>query len=152
MRGYAPEEVDEHIDYLNEKYTELYREADELSRKLKIAIAKLEEYRAKEQQINKLRIEARDAGNALIAKTKAKCAKVMSDAEAYAAQVNAECEEKIAAKQAEITLLHNKILEFRDTVFDMYGEHINSLQLLADKTAKFREATLADAADEAEKE
>ena len=32
MRGYNPVEVDEYIEFLIEKYTELYRENDELER------------------------------------------------------------------------------------------------------------------------
>ncbi len=150
MRGYDPAEVDEHIAYLTDNYTKLYSHAEELTKKLKLAIAKLEEYKAKEQQINKLRIEARDAGNALIATTKDKCAKMMSDAEAYAAQVNADCDAKIAEANKEVIMLHNSVLQFRDTVFDMYGEHINSLQLLAEKTAEFGKLASVSADTDAE--
>ena len=43
MRGYNTTEVDEHFAFIIEKYTELYRENDELERKLKTAYAKLDE-------------------------------------------------------------------------------------------------------------
>lgn len=33
LRGYSTVEVDEHIDFIIEKYSELYRENDELEKK-----------------------------------------------------------------------------------------------------------------------
>lgn len=150
VRGYTQDEVDEYIEYLRDKYTELYNSKCESDRQLKIAVAKIEEYRAKEQQINKLRIEARDIGNALIAKTKEKCTKMISDAEAYVAQVNAELDADTTAKRKEIQTLADTVIEFRDKVFDMYGKHIESLQALtaeADKYAKIADSSAATATD-----
>ena len=48
LRGYNSVEVDEHIDFIIEKYTELYRQNDELERRLKLAEAQLAELRAEE--------------------------------------------------------------------------------------------------------
>lgn len=136
VRGYAPAEVEEYIDYITEQYTELYNAKCESDRKLETALGKLDEYRAKEQQINKLRVEARDVGNALIAKTKEKCTQMISDAEAYAAQVNAQLDADTAAKKQEIRLLADTVIKFRDTLFDMYGKHIESLQKIAEASDK----------------
>lgn len=140
VRGYTQDEVDEYIEYIRDEYTELYNAKCESDRQLKAAIAKIEEYRAKEQQINKLRIEARDVGNALIAKTKEKCTKMISDAEAYVAQVNAELDADTEAKREEIRVLADTVIEFRDKVFDMYGKHIEALQQLTAEADEFAKA------------
>ena len=145
VRGYTTSEVDEYIDYIREQYTELYAAKCESDRKLDAAVAKLEEYRAKEQQINKLRIEARDVGNALIAKTKEKCTKMIGDAEAYAAEVNAQLDADKAAKQEEIRTLADTVIKFRDTLFDLYGKHIESLQKITEAADKLAADTAGDA-------
>ena len=43
FKGYSKTEVDEYLAFVIEKYTELYRDNDELERKLKTAYAKLDE-------------------------------------------------------------------------------------------------------------
>ena len=54
VRGYNPNEVDDYIDFLIEKYTELYRENDELERKLKIVVTNLDEIRDEEESAPRL--------------------------------------------------------------------------------------------------
>ncbi|MBQ7311988.1 MAG: DivIVA domain-containing protein, partial [Clostridia bacterium] len=43
LRGYAPEEVDDYIAYLNEEYRKLERRTADSERKLALALKKLEE-------------------------------------------------------------------------------------------------------------
>jgi len=61
VRGYNPVEVDEHIKFIIEKYTELYRENDELERKLKTANARLEQFKSDEESIRSALINAQRA-------------------------------------------------------------------------------------------
>ena len=61
MRGYNPAEVDEHISFIIEKYTELYRENDELERKLKTAYARLDEIKNEEESIRSAMVNAQRA-------------------------------------------------------------------------------------------
>ena len=58
VRGYNPNEVDDYIDFLIEKYTELYRENDELERKLKIVVTNLDEIRDEEESIRATRLSS----------------------------------------------------------------------------------------------
>ena len=43
LRGYAPEEVDDYIAYLNEEYRKLERRTADSERKLALALKKLDE-------------------------------------------------------------------------------------------------------------
>lgn len=61
MRGYNPVEVDEYIEFVIEKYTEIYRENDELERKLKTAVAQLDEIKGDEDSIRSALIDAKRA-------------------------------------------------------------------------------------------
>ena len=45
VRGYNPIDVDEYIDFIIGKYTEIYRENMELEKKLKSVAAKLDQIR-----------------------------------------------------------------------------------------------------------
>ena len=41
FKGYNPQEVDEYLEFVLEKYTEAYRENSELERKLRIVVTNL---------------------------------------------------------------------------------------------------------------
>ena len=58
VRGYSQTEVDEHIDFVIAEYTKLYRENDELSRKLAEAEAQVEAYKKDEESIRSALINA----------------------------------------------------------------------------------------------
>ena len=66
VRGYNPNEVDDYIDFLIEKYTELYRENDELERKLKIVVTNLDEIRDEEESIRATLVKAQQLGEKIV--------------------------------------------------------------------------------------
>ena len=66
MRGYSQTEVDEHIEFVIDEYTRLYRENDELSRKLSEAEAMLEAYRKDEESIRSALMSAQRASARII--------------------------------------------------------------------------------------
>ncbi len=49
VMGYNQNEVDNHIQFIIEKYTEVYNANTELEQKLKTVLAKLEELKAEEE-------------------------------------------------------------------------------------------------------
>ena len=66
VRGYNPNEVDDYIDFLIEKYTELYRENDELERKLKIVVTNLDEIRDEEESSRATLVKAQQLGEKIV--------------------------------------------------------------------------------------
>ena len=66
VRGYNTSEVDDHIEFLIEKYTELYRENAELNRKLGLISAKLEEIQDKEASIRTALVEAQKKSDEIV--------------------------------------------------------------------------------------
>ena len=66
LRGYSTVEVDEHIEFLIEKYTELYRLNDELEKKLRITEAQLEALKAEEESIKSTLVNAQKASTQII--------------------------------------------------------------------------------------
>ena len=51
FKGYNPQEVDEYLEFLLEKYTELYRENNDLERKLRIVVTNLDEIKDEAESI-----------------------------------------------------------------------------------------------------
>ena len=66
LRGYSTAEVDEHIEFLIEKYTELYRLNDELEKKLRITEAQLDALKAEEESIKSTLVNAQKASTQII--------------------------------------------------------------------------------------
>ena len=58
LRGYSTVEVDEHIDFIIEKYSELYRENDELEKKLRLTEAQLVALKGVEESIRSALVNA----------------------------------------------------------------------------------------------
>ena len=51
VRGYEPSEVDEYLEFLNEKYSEIYNQCEIYHKKLKIVGQKIEEIQEREEEI-----------------------------------------------------------------------------------------------------
>ena len=66
VRGYNPAEVDEYIELLIEKYTELYRENNELERKLKSVGSKLDQMRDEEESIRSTLLNAQKMAEKIV--------------------------------------------------------------------------------------
>lgn len=66
FHGYSPEEVDDQISFLLEQYTELYRENDELERKLRLALAQIDAYKNDEESIRSALVGAQKAGGKIV--------------------------------------------------------------------------------------
>ena len=66
LKGYSPAEVDDYIEFLIDKYTELYRENNELERKLKIVVTNFDEIRDEEEAIRSTLLKAQKLGEKII--------------------------------------------------------------------------------------
>ena len=109
MRGYSQTEVDEHIEFVIDEYTKLYRENDELSRKLSEAEAMLEAYRKDEESIREL-----------LRATKLDCEKVLAE---FRVDVGQERKKLIALKKA--------ITDYKAGVYSKYIKHIEYLEKIS---------------------
>ncbi|MCI8387473.1 MAG: DivIVA domain-containing protein [Clostridiales bacterium] len=132
MRGYNPVEVDEYIEFIIEKYTELYRENDELERKLKTAVTKLDEIKNDEDSIRsalidakraaaQIKSEAEDRAQAIIRSAKSSCNTILSD-----------FNDKIEAGRSTLIEMKRDTLQLKRELFDRYSEHIRYLDKLTE--------------------
>lgn len=83
LRGYAPDEVDEYIAYLNEEYRKLERRTADSERKLALALKKLDES-VKNGSVDSVGPAARDAAAKLLRETEAERGRILTEAKELA--------------------------------------------------------------------
>ena len=66
IKGYSSAEVDEHLAFVTEKYTELYNAYNELERRLKKSEAELAVYKKKEEESSATLARAREQAQKII--------------------------------------------------------------------------------------
>ena len=96
--GYNPEDVDKVFGPLVSDYTTLYNENLSMRSKMKVLVAKVEEYRSVEDRMKQAILNTQKSCDAKIAETKVQCAAMIRDAQAAAI----EADRKIAAEEARV--------------------------------------------------
>ncbi len=141
VRGYNTNEVDEHIGFIIEKYTELYRENDELERKLKTAYAKLDEIKNEEESIRNAMINAQRASAKLMSNANDRADIIINTARKTCDRILADFRTKIQEERAVLLALNTAINDFKEKLFKLYGTHIAYVEdiplLGADEIAKY---------------
>ena len=105
--GYDMQSVDEFLGPLTDDYIALYKENALLKNKMRVLVAKLEEYRSNEASMKQAIIDAQSTCDTMVKETEAKCAQMLSDTSTAAAEssrinselLNAENEKLEAAKR-----------------------------------------------------
>jgi cell division initiation protein len=136
IRGYNPTEVDEYIDFLADAVSLLQRENNELERKLTIAIGKLEELQEREASITRLDTEMRRAAARLLRQAETQRDHILADARAEADRILQDTEAKAALQRKLCAAMQNEIAQFKDELYNRYGQHIDQLEKIAQAAAK----------------
>ncbi len=132
MRGYNPVEVDEYIEFLIGKYTELYRENDELERKLKSTVTKLDEIKGEEDSIRSALIDAKRAASKIKSDAEERAEAIIRSAKSSCNTILADFNEKIESGRATLTALKSDTLNLKQELFERYSEHIKYIDTLTD--------------------
>lgn len=85
--GYNMQQVDEFLEPLTEDYVTLYKENALLKSKMRVLVGKLEEYRKNEKVMKESAASAQKTAEKMIKEAEAKCAQMMSQAQAAAQAV-----------------------------------------------------------------
>ncbi len=80
--GYNMQQVDEFLEPLTEDYVTLYKENALLKSKMRVLVGKLEEYRKNEKAMKEAVANAQKTCDRMVRETEAKCAQMMSTANA----------------------------------------------------------------------
>ena len=84
--GYDMQQVDEFLEPLTEDYVTLYKENALLKSKMKVLVAKLEEYRNNEASMRDAIVNAQKTCDMMVKEAESKCALMLSEANLAAAE------------------------------------------------------------------
>ncbi len=131
LRGYSTVEVDEQIDFLIEKYTELYRENDELEKKLKTAYAKLEAFSGDEESIRNALVNAQRASNKIVDDATERSEIITQSAKVNCDKILSDFRIQIRKERETLNKLRNTVAEFKARMFEQYKSHIEFIEDIA---------------------
>ena len=100
--GYDMESVDQFLEPLLEDFTTLHKENALLKSKMKVLVSKLEEYRDNEASVKEAVINAQKTCDVMIAEAEAKCAEMLSEANAAAIDAAKNTDAIIAAEETRV--------------------------------------------------
>ncbi len=132
MRGYNPVEVDEYINFLISKYTELYRENDETTRKLRATVTRLDELKNAEDEIRSTLIDAKRAANKIKADGEAKAESIVRSAKASCNTILADFNDKVELGRKAIEELQKDAFALKAELFERYSLHIQAIEKLTE--------------------
>ncbi len=142
IKGYSPAEVDEYIEFLLQKYTELYKENAELDRKLRIVTTSYDELRQEEEAIRSTLVSARKMSDRIIADANERADVIVSAVRERCERVVDEFNERIEQEKQQMWHIRSAIVEFKKNVFELYGKHVEELQSIS--VNELDEITLPD--------
>ena len=130
VMGYNSAEVDNHISFIIDKYTELYNSNNELEQKLKTVLSKLDELKAEEDSIRGTLVKSQNIGEKIIKDAKERADFIQSSVQESCDEVIARFKSQLNEEKNELLNMRAAILEFRKEIFGMYKAHIYELQNL----------------------
>lgn len=145
MGGYKLNEVEDFVNKISSDYVTLYKENEELKKKLKIVVDKIESYRTKESLISEALLSAQSEKNAasveaarIVDEAKAEAEKILADSvvEAEKRQILARqnADREIAAINAEVEgeqkhleAVKIEVSEFKQRIQELYKSHLTNI-------------------------
>ncbi len=158
LRGYSPEEVEAYLAFVNNEYQKLDKKNNENARNLAAALKKNE---AVEFELNNNPVEMKSAEELAepVRKAEREARAIIAEAEKKAAAIIAEASKQAAVEAEKITeeacryseemrersdgmaktadAIYNEILSFRDTMFELYNNHIEQVESIVDSADSF---------------
>lgn len=158
LRGYSPEEVEAYLAFVNNEYQKLDKKNNENARNLAAALKKNE---AVEFELNNNPVEMKSAEELAesVRKAEKEARAIIAEAEKKAAAIIAEASKQAAVEAEKITeeacryseemrersdgmaktadAIYNEILSFRDTMFELYNNHIEQVESIVDSADSF---------------
>lgn len=131
LKGYNTAEVDDYIEFLIGKYTEAYRENNELDRKLRVVVNNLDEIKDEEESIRSTLISAQKMAEKIIRDANERADIITGAIKDRCDAVIAEFKEQLQKEKEEMWTIRTRILDFKKDVFELYREHIEELQGLS---------------------
>ncbi len=149
VRGYVISEVDDYIDFLIDKYTEVYKKNAELERELHNTKVKYSELHHDEDTIRAVIVKAQKLGENIVSQARVEADKIIESSR-ETCQANVEqAQKKIDESLEEAQRIRARSEEFRQTLYNEYLEHLKTLKAINLSVDFAHESALAETVDSA---
>jgi len=128
VRGYVISEVDDYIDFLIDKYTELYRKNSELEKELHNTKVKYSELHHDEDTIRAVIVKAQKLGENIVSQARVEADKIVDASRETCRKNVEEAEKKIDESIKEAERIKALSESFRQRLYDEYLEHLKMLK------------------------
>ncbi|MBR6776969.1 MAG: DivIVA domain-containing protein, partial [Clostridia bacterium] len=121
-------EVDDYINFLIDKYTEVYRENIELDRKLRIVVTNLDEIRDEEESIRNTLVSAQKMGEKIIRDANERADIITESIKKRCDAVIEDFKAQIAKEKEELWNVRATVLDFKKKLFEAYRQQIEDVR------------------------
>lgn len=128
MGGYDMAAVDAFLDTVEKDYGQIYKENIVLKNKMKVLVAKIEEYRTVDESMRKALLSAQGMASSIIEKAKAESADIEKLAQAKADEKLAAYQERIAAEEMRLEEAKTGVQAFVERMLSMYEREAAALR------------------------
>ncbi len=146
LRGYSPEEVDSYIEFLCEKFEDIYRENKELEHKLKVLTEQSLE-KNEHDDIKQTLVLAQRAAEKITADAEKNADTLYTSAKNNTDKVLAEFREKIAKEAIVYYQLKECVKELKESIYGIYRKNIEKIETIAPTCEKEAELKKTDTAE-----
>lgn len=131
LRGYSTTEVDEQIDFMIEKYTEIYVKNDELEQEIARLKNELEKVRSNEDEIRRAMVNAQKEERKVIDEANDRAALILRTAKFNTDRVLADFKNKIREERMTLFKLRRAVKEFKENSLKQYQLHLEFLNQIS---------------------
>ncbi len=133
MGGYDMAAVDAFLDTVEKDYGQIYKENIVLKNKMKVLVAKIEEYRTVDESMRKALLSAQGMASSIIEKAKAESTNIEKAAQAKAEELLASYNERIAAEEMRLEEAKTGVQQFVERMLAMYEREAEFLRGVKDE-------------------
>ncbi len=149
MRGYSIPEVDEYMDFVIEKYTELFRRNFELEQQLRAAIEQKGELEGEKEAVRGALVNAKKVSGKIIDTANTRAEAIIDSAKEGCNTILSDFGEQINLHRQTILELNEQVRTLKRELFEKYRQHIEELEKLTDITDKVKLKTSEEYMSEA---
>jgi len=131
VKGYNVADVDEHIEFMIDKYTELYRAYNELEQKLAEAESELATFKSNEDAIRRALIYAQNTKKHIIDNANRRSERILASTREHCDEIITGFKEQIRIERGTLASLKAQVEDFKHSIFEQYHEHIRLLESIS---------------------
>ena len=124
LRGYSVAEVDEHLNFVLEKYTELFRQVDRLEKELENNRAELSHLKEQEEAIRAAMVNAKQAEQKTIRDAEERADLILRTAKINCDRMLMQFKSEIKTEQDMLRRLRKATAEFKAKNLRLYKTHL----------------------------